>query len=92
MQIDLRKIEEKKAADHKGKTAIKSIAEHVNSVLNKDIAILSRGFKDKKKQQLYNDLSMLLSSGIDIHSAFDILIDNFKLPTVSKLYYKHILS
>ncbi len=79
MQIDLRKIEEKKAADHKGKTAIKSIAEHVNSVLNKDIAILSRGFKDKKKQQLYNDLSMLLSSGIDIHSAFDILIDNFKL-------------
>ncbi len=54
-----------------------SFFDRINTVLNKDISLGKKKFPDKKKLQLYNELSMLLSSGIDIRNAFEILEDNF---------------
>lgn len=48
-----------------------------NSFLNKEISFKT-GFSDKKKLHIYAELSMLLSSGIDIKSALEILSDSFK--------------
>ena len=46
---------------------------------------LNRGLKDKKKQQLYNDLQLLLSSGIDIKTALNLVIDNFETKSDIKI-------
>ncbi|GIK68945.1 MAG: type II secretion system F family protein [Bacteroidetes bacterium] len=48
-----------------------------NSFLNKEISFKT-GLSDKKKLHIYAELSMLLSSGIDIKSALEILSDSFK--------------
>ncbi len=54
-----------------------SFFDKANELLNKDISLGKNRFPDKKKLQLYNDLSMLLSSGIDIRNAFEIIEENF---------------
>ena len=45
--------------------------------LNQEITFRRKKFTDKKKQQLYNDLSTLLSSGINIINAFELLKESF---------------
>ena len=44
------------------------------SLLQKDIRLFGSGIKDKIKERYYSELAVLLSSGIDIKSAFDIII------------------
>jgi type IV pilus assembly protein PilC len=74
-ELDISKI--KKTKNKEQNTESDSLFEKVNSVLNKDISFGKKRFPDKKKLQLYNDLSMLLSSGIDIRNTFEIMEDNF---------------
>ncbi len=76
-EIDISNIIAKKSSYSsvkKGQPFIKKISEF----LNKEITLGRNKFSDKKKEQLYNDLSILLSSGIDIRVAFEILEDNFQ--------------
>jgi type IV pilus assembly protein PilC len=46
--------------------------------LNRDIKIFSTGFSDKKKEQFYSELTTLLSAGIDIQSALELLSESFE--------------
>lgn len=74
--IDLSKIE--KAKKKKTKHAESKQQSSVLDFLNKDISLSGNHFSNKKKQTLYNDLNVLLSSGIDITTAFELVADNFK--------------
>lgn len=46
--------------------------------LNKDITLLSKSLSDKKKLNFYSELQILLSSGIDIKTTLEIIIDEQK--------------
>ena len=72
-QIDISKI-----VPQKEDSKTNSISfERLSSIMNKDIQFGSDKLSDKKKQQLYSDLYMLLSSGIDLKSAFEIIGDTY---------------
>lgn len=57
----------------------------ITSFLNLEIRFTPKRWSLKKKFSFYNDLSMLLSSGIDIKSALEIIIDNLKKKEDKKL-------
>lgn len=42
---------------------------------SKDIKLFSKGFNDRKKEKFYSELSILINAGIDLKSAFEIIID-----------------
>jgi type IV pilus assembly protein PilC len=52
-----------------------SIAARVSGLLSKDINLFGNELKDKKKENFYSELTILLSSGIDIRTALDIIAD-----------------
>ena len=54
----------------------KDTAGVVIAFLNRDIRIFGKQLRDKKKYNLYLDLHVLLSSGIDIKSSLDIICDD----------------
>lgn len=73
--IDISKaIPKEKPSKQQGK----GIFENINSALNSDITFFKKQFNSKKKLNFYTDLQVLLSSGIDIKTAFDLILDNFK--------------
>src|ERR1035437_7924713 len=43
--------------------------------LNKDISFFGNSFNDKKKESFYSELAILLSSGIDIKTAQELIIE-----------------
>lgn len=45
--------------------------------LNKEISIGKKSLNNKKRLGFYTDLHALLSSGIDIKTAFDLILDNY---------------
>jgi len=72
-EIDISKI-----SIHKEKDITKHIVgDRFNELLHKEIYFGSRKLSDKKKQQLYGDLHMLISSGIDLINAFEIISDSY---------------
>ncbi len=76
-EIDISNITSQSRSDSKSPNN-KKFLDSLNEFLNKDINLGQNKFSDKKKEQLYNDLCILLSSGIDIRNAFEILEDNFQ--------------
>jgi Type II secretory pathway, component PulF len=76
MSIELKKIKTSartvKAEPHSNLVA-KTI-----SLLNKDIRLGNGGLKDKKKESFYSELHILFSSGIDIRTALDIIVEEQK--------------
>jgi type IV pilus assembly protein PilC len=50
----------------------------INKLLTKEIKFKKRGLSNRKKFTLYSDLHVLLSSGIDIKTTFDLILENFK--------------
>jgi len=76
-EIDISNIIAQKS-NKSGGAKSQSWFDSLSSLLSKDINFNRNSFSDKKKEQLYNDLSILLSSGIDIRVAFEILEDNFQ--------------
>lgn len=72
-QIDISKIVPQKEDNKRKSTSF----ERLSSIMNKEIQFGSDKLSDKKKQQLYSDLFMLLSSGIDLRSAFEIIGDTY---------------
>lgn len=71
MAIDLKEIS-KTANTSTDKTGSKRDFE-LGKLLNKDIAIFPSGFDDKKKENMYSKMGVLLSAGIDIKTVFDLL-------------------
>jgi type IV pilus assembly protein PilC len=49
----------------------------LTKVLNNEIVLFNKEFSNKIKLNLYKDLQMLLSSGIDIKTSFELILDNF---------------
>jgi type IV pilus assembly protein PilC len=70
--LDLNKIEsikaEKKPKEFSG----------FGNILDKEIKFGSKKLSDKKKENFYGELSMLLGSGIDIRTAFSIILEQQK--------------
>lgn len=52
--------------------ASKTVAK--KNFLNQDLSLFS-SFNDKKKERFYNDLKVLLTAGVDLKSALEIIID-----------------
>lgn len=47
----------------------------ISTIFNKEIKLFSNGFNDRKKEKLYSELAILINAGIDLKSAFEIIID-----------------
>lgn len=82
MALDLKHIEKKK------KEKVKSDkSKEINlDFLNKDIKLFSKKFSDQKKESFYSELYILLSSGIDIKSSFEIIISQQKKEEDKKVF------
>lgn len=65
--IDLNKIQKTKKSAENGEK--KSVLDF----LNKDIRFLGSAFGDKKKERFYSELYILLSAGVDIRSALELI-------------------
>lgn len=50
----------------------------ISSILNKDIAFLSKKFDSKRKEWFYSELSILMSSGIDTKACLELIADEAK--------------
>ncbi len=72
--IDLKLV---KAKTHAGTQKDRAAGPSIADYLNKDIKFLDSGFPDKKKEQFYSELTTLLSAGIDIQSALELLEESF---------------
>ena len=68
MAIDLNNIRSKVENDFNKKSSFFDF-------LNKDIKLFNKSFNDKKKEKFYSELSILLSSGIDIKTSLEIIIE-----------------
>ncbi len=61
---------------------------------NQEIKLFSR-FNDKKKERFYSDLQVLLNSGIDLKSAFEIIIEEQEKESEAQFFseiYEDIIS
>jgi type IV pilus assembly protein PilC len=78
--IDLSKYQqkaEKKVAVNAEKG--NSLAEKMSDTLSKDIALFDKKFGAVQKEALYSELGLLLSSGIDIKTAIEIIEEQLKV-------------
>lgn len=55
-------------------------------LLSKEINLWGKEMKDKKKESFYSELTILLSSGIDIRTALDIIVDEQTSETDRKIF------
>ena len=51
---------------------------NISEVLTKEITIFGKAFNNKKKEQFYSELSVLLKSGIDLKSGLELLAETQK--------------
>lgn len=56
-----------------------SVAEKLSSALNTEITLFEKKFGNEHKEAFYSELGLLLSSGIDIKTAFDIIEEQLKV-------------
>lgn len=56
-----------------------SLTEKLSNTLNKDITLFEKKFGQTQKEALYSELGLLLSSGIDIKTALEIIEDQLKI-------------
>lgn len=54
---------------------LNSFAGKVTGLLSKEINLWGNELKDRKKENFYSELTILLSSGIDIRTSLDIIVD-----------------
>ncbi|MCR5496797.1 MAG: type II secretion system F family protein [Paludibacteraceae bacterium] len=67
----------------------------LRTIMTKDISLGSKEFSDKKKANFYNDLNILLSSGIDLHSALILMSEETTNKDEKKVYdeiRKHVIN
>jgi type IV pilus assembly protein PilC len=69
--IDLSKYVEEKV--HVLQDTSKAHGTSINELLQKDIKLFEKTFGPKEKEGFYSELGLLLSTGVDIKTAFDII-------------------
>lgn len=80
------KIQELKKGPVNGNKQSKEERRELFSFLHKDISLSGNKLSDRKKEAYYSEMSILLSSGIDIRSALDIVVEEQKTHKDKKLY------
>ena len=85
MGIDLKTIQTPPARKEMTKTGTNA---RIKNFLNRDIKLFRHGMKDSKKERFYSELTILLSSGIDIKTSLDIIIEEQKKENDKKLFEK----
>ena len=68
--IDLSKYSEK---DKKKVPGNKDPGKNISDILNTEITFLEKKFGPKEKEGFYSELGLLLSTGVDIKTAFEII-------------------
>src|SRR5271165_114732 len=63
-----------------------STIKRLENLLSKDIHFGSGQLNDKKKESFYSEMGILLSSGIDIRTALDIIAEEQKSDNDKKIY------
>jgi type IV pilus assembly protein PilC len=84
MAIEIKKI--KSTARPVQSQGNADIFSKILSVLNKDIRLGVGALKDRKKESFYSELHVLLSSGIDIRTALDIVVEEQTSEQDKKLF------
>lgn len=69
--IDLSKYSKQKPKDIGARG--KEVSSGLSEVLNKEITFLEKKFGPKEKEAVYTELGLLLSTGVDIKTAFEII-------------------
>ena len=77
--IDLSKYQSKPGKQNLPADQQVSLSDKVSTVLNKDIKLFEKKFGAKQKEAFYSELGLLLSSGIDIKTALEIIEDQLKV-------------
>jgi type IV pilus assembly protein PilC len=83
MGIDLKEIERKTS---ERRNIPKNRSNFNLDFLNKEITLFSSNLSDKKKERFFSDLSILLTSGIDIKTAMEIIIEEQEKAVDKNLY------
>jgi len=84
MSIDLKEIRQKQTEKVIAKPQANTSS--VMEFLNRDIKLFGSKLSDKKKEKFYSDLSILLTSGIDIKTALELIVDEQKKKSDRELY------
>lgn len=83
MAIVVKHINRQKANSVKKNSELKN---DLFSFLNKDISFGNSSLSDRKKEAFYSEMNILLSSGIDIRSALDIVVEEQKKEKEKNLF------
>ena len=65
----------------------RSVLKKLETILSKDIRIGSGQLNDKKKESFYSEMGILLSSGIDIRTALEIIAEEQKSEIDKKMFH-----
>lgn len=82
MGIDLKDIKKAKTIKSSVKNSNTSIIEY----LNKDISFSRKKLKNKHKEYFFSELSLLLSSGIDLKTSLEIIVEEQTKPAIKELF------
>lgn len=55
-------------------------------ILNKDIHLFNSALSDRKKESFYSEMAVLLSSGIDIRTSLDIIVEEQTQPILQDMF------
>ncbi|MEO6303208.1 MAG: type II secretion system F family protein, partial [Bacteroidia bacterium] len=69
--IDLSKYSEKKKVKAPAKK--NGDSDRIGTILNTEISFFEKKFGPKEKEAFYSELGLLLSTGVDIKTAFEII-------------------
>ena len=78
MSFDLKNISQKE------QTATKKPSE-ITSILQKEIVLFGKGFSNKLKEDFYTELSVLLSAGVSLKEALELLYNSQKKKTAKEI-------
>ncbi|HYX08586.1 MAG TPA: type II secretion system F family protein, partial [Bacteroidales bacterium] len=84
MGIDIRSIQVPTVSARKEQQ--RNVFSSLHTLLNREIKFGRRHLKDAKKERFYSELTILLSAGVDIKSALDIIIEEQKQEQDRKLF------
>lgn len=64
-----------------------SISEKITGFLNRDIRVFKRKLSDKKRERFYSELNILLTAGIDIKTAMEIVVEEHSKSSDKKIFF-----
>lgn len=93
MAIDIRKIQSVDRNRTKDAPVRKKYS--LPDILTRDIQLIHKGLSNRKKESFYAELGILLSSGIDIRTSLEIIVEEQKNDVHKKLFaaiYQQVVS